>query len=79
MTTAKELRDKLDAEIKALQEVCPHSESQWCIEAWAPAHFTGRQLLSCKCCEKILDTKEEPWETAIQPILVDHNEGVELK
>ena len=69
MTTAKELRDKLDADIKALQEVCPHSESQWCIESFGPAHFTGRQLLSCKCCEKILDTKIEPWETAIQPVV----------
>ena len=48
MITANDIRKKCDDDIKALQEVCPHSESQWCIESFGPAHFTVRQLLRCK-------------------------------
>ena len=57
--TTKEIREKYqalqDKEIAELQSKCPHIESKWCEEQWAPGHSTGRQLKICDVCEKILE------------------------
>ncbi len=58
MLTAKEIRKKCDEDIKKLQEICNHSESQWMNECWAIAHSTGRVVRTCVICEKTLETKD---------------------
>lgn len=57
MITAKYLREKCAEDIKKLQEVCNHPESHWAEQQWAPGHSTGRSVLVCLNCEKILETK----------------------
>lgn len=62
MKTAKEIRDNCDQELKLLQSICPHLESGWAHECWAPAHMTGREIRYCKNCEKHLEYREAKWE-----------------
>ena len=76
VTTAKELRDKLEIDLKVLQANCPHSETSWAHEAWAPAHLTGRQIRYCVCCEAHLEVKEAHWEPC--QFVVDHNNDIPL-
>ena len=57
MISAKDIRKKCDEDIKQLQDICKHSDSQWMEQCWAPGHFTGRTVLVCLNCEKILETK----------------------
>jgi hypothetical protein len=57
MSEAKELRTKLDQDLKALQERCPHLNSQWVVECWAIAHSTGYDIRVCINCEKVLERR----------------------
>jgi transcription elongation factor Elf1 len=56
--TAKDIRVKCEEDIKKLQEVCNHPKSTWCLECWAVGHTTGRSVLVCDICEKVLETKD---------------------
>ena len=77
MITAKELRDKFDADLKALQEVCKHEDTGEAEECWAPGHFSGSTVKYCKVCEKILERRESIWEP--QQFVVSENEpGIQL-
>ena len=73
--TTRELREQLEKEIKALQELCHHSETSWMDQCWAPAHSTGNQVLVCRCCEKILETKVSTW-TPCEMVDVDLGPGL---
>lgn len=57
MLSAKDIRKKCDEDIKQLQHICQHIESQWMEQCWAPGHFTGRTVRVCLNCEKTLETK----------------------
>ena len=62
--TAQELRDKFQKDIEALQEACPHVNTSWAEQMWAPGHMTGNQVQYCIVCEKVLDTKASTWKLA---------------
>ena len=57
MISAKEIRNKADKDIEALQKICSHAEWSWGEECWAPGHFSGRRLKVCDFCEKVLESK----------------------
>jgi hypothetical protein len=63
MRTAKKIRDyyerKIKQDIARLQSKCKHPKSRWAEECWAIGHFTGRSLLMCEICDKVLETKGE--------------------
>lgn len=59
MKSAKELRAEFESKLERLQSKCNHHRSEWMDEVWAPAHGTGRKVLVCKKCEKIIDSKED--------------------
>ena len=45
MKTAKELKDKYEADLKELQDTCPHTDqSDWMDHYWAPAHSSGFEV-----------------------------------
>jgi len=54
--TAKELRAKLEKDLKELQDQCPHTNSKWMNHEWAPGHCSG-VVKVCNCCDKILKRK----------------------
>jgi len=59
MNKAKELYAKYEADLKELQENCPHTEeSDWMNEYWAPGHSSNFRVKTCKECGKIV--KREP-------------------
>ena len=62
--TAKALRDKFEADLKALQEHCSHTSSTVMPYCWGPGHF-GDDVRVCDCCEKIL--KEDDHDEPIMP------------
>ena len=55
IATAKKLRDKFDADLKALQDACQHPNSKRMPYMWAPGHM-GSDVEVCDTCEKILET-----------------------
>lgn len=54
--TAKELRDKFEADLKELQDNCEHIKSEWLEHHFAPGHFGG-MVRVCDNCEKILESR----------------------
>ena len=59
MQTAKSLRDKFAADLKELQDNCPHPSYTVCEQMWAPGHYTGNLVTMCDVCEKVLKTNKE--------------------
>ena len=57
MNKAQQLRDKFDADLKALQADCPHTQSKWFEYMWAPGHF-GLPVRCCLECDLILERTE---------------------
>lgn len=51
---AKELREKFEADLKDLQEICMHSKVEEMIHEYAPGHSIGTVRV-CVNCEKIMD------------------------
>lgn len=51
--TAQQLRDKFEADLKSLQDTCPHTESEVMQSMWAPGHMGG-MVRVCKVCEAVL-------------------------
>ena len=64
--TAKQIREKCEEDIKALQEICSHPSSRWAKECWAIGHFTGKSLKICEVCEKVLEEQGERLEGLIK-------------
>jgi len=57
MTTAKQLRDKFEKDLKQLQDNCKHEPSDWMEHVWAPSHYSGFQVKQCNNCWKIIKYK----------------------
>ena len=57
MLTAKEIREKCEKDIRELQKICPHLETIWAEECWAPGHFTGKKIQMCTRCEKVIENQ----------------------
>ena len=53
MSKAKELRDKFEADLKKLQDDCPHKEVEKIPYMWSPGHNSG-DCIVCLECNKIL-------------------------
>jgi len=51
---AKELRKEFESNLKYMQEICQHPESEWMASEWAPGHISG-SVEVCTFCEKVLD------------------------
>lgn len=51
---AQQLRDKFEADLKALQDACVHPSTTECQYMWAPGHFTGNLVKVCDVCEKVI-------------------------
>jgi hypothetical protein len=51
--TAKELRDKYEADLAALQDSCEHTETELMDHYWAPGHYVGQADI-CSRCGKIV-------------------------
>jgi hypothetical protein len=61
--TAKELRDKFDAELKEMQENCQHPEiSDWMEYHWAIGHFS-HWVKICRVCEKTVEEKRPDYDS----------------
>lgn len=58
MSQAQELKDKYEADLAALQEICKHENTTWAAECWAPAHFSGWEVRVCENCWKTLERNE---------------------
>jgi len=62
MKTAAEIREKynklIERDLARLQKRCKHPTKIWCDQQWAPAHSTGRDVLVCDCCGKILEERQ---------------------
>lgn len=54
---AQDLKDKYDADLKALQESCKHEGAMWMKYEWAPGHY-GNDVKTCPICWKHLEWKE---------------------
>lgn len=52
--TAQQLRDKLEEDLKELQNNCIHEKSSNMEYQFAPGHSTGLMVKVCDHCEKIL-------------------------
>lgn len=58
--TAKELKEKYEADIAELQKNCTHTEvSGWLIEQWAPGHCTGRAVKVCDICWATVEVRKD--------------------
>jgi len=63
MSELKKLKQKYDADVKQLQESCPHPEiSDWMPVQWAPGHYSGYSVKLCKRCGKTLDRRGDAIE-----------------
>lgn len=54
-SAAQLLREEYDQKLGDLQINCEHEEKEWMPHMWAPGHFTGKNVLVCKNCEKIVE------------------------
>lgn len=72
--TAAKIRANCEEQIENLQRVCKHPKKVWTEECWAPAHFTGRSLLVCVVCEKVLRTKSPNFKKLLKGIKVIKND-----
>ncbi len=55
MENIKQMRERHEAEIKTLEDSCPHTKlSKWLDWAWAPGHFNGRVKV-CENCGKVIE------------------------
>jgi hypothetical protein len=53
--TAKELKDKYDADLTKLQESCKHEHIKYNLrEMWAPGHYSPGTVDQCEDCWKIV-------------------------
>jgi hypothetical protein len=58
MNAAQRLYEEYQAQLKHLQETCPHHElTDWVEEWWAPGHSTGRKVRACATCDKVIQAK----------------------
>ncbi len=55
MKSYKELEEEFDNEVAAVQEKCPHEETEWMEQWWAVGHSTGYKVKMCKFCNKIVE------------------------
>ena len=80
MITAKELREKLELDIKQLQLICRHESTSEAYNCFAPSHFSGTKSKYCTVCEKTLETFEAEWEPQqfVFNDIEDTNFGVEV-
>lgn len=63
-------------EIEALQAACPHTrKTVWMNEAWAPAHYTGRELCVCEDCNKVVGARSK----TLTEIMGEQKQGGSLK
>ena len=53
----EKLEQEFEKKVSTLQKECLHKKSTWCQEWYRIAASTGRQLLKCDNCNKILETK----------------------
>ena len=44
--------------MKELQKECPHKNTEWAEEWWAPGHSTGYDIQVCKRCRKIIERRK---------------------
>jgi len=54
---AKELRKEFESNLKYMQEICQHPESEWMASEWGPGHISG-SVKVCNFCEKVLERKK---------------------
>ncbi len=54
MKTARQIREKCEIEINKLQSMCSHPSTTIMLEEWAVAHLTGKALVVCDICEKVI-------------------------
>ena len=73
MSEAKAFKDQYEQDLKALQERCEHIKTHWAIEAWAPAHYTGKEIEICDNCWKQVAKRQHVVEA------VPHGKLVERK
>jgi hypothetical protein len=65
MNAADQLRAKFEADLKALQDACPHTElTEPMPYMWAPGHY-GPNARWCKHCSRRFD---EPWDPKVQSL-----------
>lgn len=61
--SAKELKEKYEADLAELQKLCPHyTATDWMEEQWAPAHGTGFQVRACEHCGFIVKRRKMNYE-----------------
>lgn len=53
MNDYERLKKQFDKNVTELQERCPHTEWQWMVYEWAPAHASG-SVKVCLNCNKHL-------------------------
>jgi hypothetical protein len=70
--TAKELRENFEKALVAIQDACPHSETETMPYMWAPGHISG-MVTVCKYCEKIITQFNE---CSTGTVTVSNNESV---
>ena len=56
--TYKSLEREFDLKVKKLQATCKHKNTTWLKEAWAIAHYTGKDVKICNCCNKRLEKRD---------------------
>jgi len=59
MSKINEMLARHKREIEELQESCPHNGlSDWLEEQWAIGHGTGREVMICTECNKVVATRD---------------------
>lgn len=51
--TSRELRDKFEADLKALQDRCLHEKTENMLNEFAPGHYNGTVEV-CLNCDKVI-------------------------
>ena len=72
MNKAQALYKKYKADLKELQESCPHEELTKFMNEWeSPGHSTGRVVQLCKECNKVVHYQTTCWN-CLESILDDN-------
>lgn len=66
MSEASKLKAEYERQLEELQKRCLHEVTNWRIEAWAPAHYTGSEVEVCDNCWKHLGRRAK--ETVYTPL-----------
>jgi hypothetical protein len=70
VSEAQALKEQYEANLQALQARCEHKSTQWAMESWAIAHYTGFEVEVCDNCWKHLNKR------AMAPLIMP---GLEVK